>query len=317
MENIAHADPALAPIGLSAFAMAMTVGRLFGDRARVKYGDRNLMVACGLIATLGLACAIIFIQPFAVIGGLFIVGIGLSAIVPIAYSVAGHTKDLPPGVGLAMVTTVGYSGFLFGPPSDLISTYDSRGNLPVLLGDVRLLFDGDAAPLFGIGPFQITAQVPYSVAVKSEVSVQLFYKQIPSNTIALKVVPAAPGIFTFPGSSQAVVLNEDGSVNSAGNPAASGSVIALFATGYGQTSPPGVTGKAAQTPYATPLIPVSVTIADVPADLLYQAEAPGFVGLLQVNARVPAIGTGRPRSVPIILKIGDQPSPNGVTISVL
>ncbi len=208
-------------------------------------------------------------------------------------------------------------GFLFGPPSDLISTYDSRGNLPVLLGDVRLLFDGDAAPLFGIGPFQITAQVPYSVAVKSEVSVQLFYKQIPSNTIALKVVPAAPGIFTFPGSSQAVVLNEDGSVNSAGNPAASGSVIALFATGYGQTSPPGVTGKAAQTPYATPLIPVSVTIADVPADLLYQAEAPGFVGLLQVNARVPAIGTGRPRSVPIILKIGDQPSPNGVTISVL
>ena len=109
----------------------------------------------------------------------------------------------------------------------------------------------------------------------------------------------------------------DGSVNSAGNPAASGSVIALFATGYGQTSPPGVTGKAAQTPYATPLMPVSLTIADVPADLLYQAEAPGFVGLLQVNARVPAIGTGRPRSVPIILKIGDQPSLSGVTISVL
>ncbi|HWA35788.1 MAG TPA: hypothetical protein VG737_16710, partial [Cyclobacteriaceae bacterium] len=37
-------------------------------------------------------------------------------IVPIAYSIAGHTKNLPPGVGLAMVTTVGYSGFLFGPP---------------------------------------------------------------------------------------------------------------------------------------------------------------------------------------------------------
>src|SRR5258706_354556 len=51
-------------------------------------------------------------------------------------------------------------GFLFGPPSDLISTYDSRGNLPASLGDVRLLFDGEAAPLFGIGPFQITAQVP-------------------------------------------------------------------------------------------------------------------------------------------------------------
>jgi MFS family permease len=51
-----------------------------------------------------------------VITGFFMVGIGLSVIVPIAYSVAGNAPDLPPGVGLAMVTTVGYSGFLVGPP---------------------------------------------------------------------------------------------------------------------------------------------------------------------------------------------------------
>ena len=116
MENIANADPALAPLGLSAFALAMTIGRLFGDGARLRFGDRALMIACGLVASAGLSVAIIFIHPFAVIAGLFIVGIGLSTIVPIAYSIAGHTKDLPPGVGLAMVTTVGYSGFLFGPP---------------------------------------------------------------------------------------------------------------------------------------------------------------------------------------------------------
>ena len=138
MENIAQADPALAPIGLSAFALAMTIGRLFGDRARVKYGDRNLMVACGLIAAVGLGCAILFIHPFAVIGGLFIVGIGLSAIVPIAYSVAGHTKDLPPGVGLAMVTTVGYSGFLFGPP--IIGFIANWQSLRIALGLVMILF---------------------------------------------------------------------------------------------------------------------------------------------------------------------------------
>lgn len=116
MENIAGADPALAPIGLSAFALAMTIGRTLGDGARIRFGDRPLMIACGLTSAIGLSIALIFIQPFAVIAGLFIVGIGLSAIVPIAYSIAGHTKDLPPGVGLAMVTTVGYSGFLFGPP---------------------------------------------------------------------------------------------------------------------------------------------------------------------------------------------------------
>ncbi len=116
MENIAKADPALAPLGLSAFALAMTIGRVFGDGARIKFGDKALMVVCGVVATVGLSIAIIFVHPITVIAGLFIVGLGLSAIVPIAYSIAGHTKDLPPGVGLAMVTTVGYTGFLFGPP---------------------------------------------------------------------------------------------------------------------------------------------------------------------------------------------------------
>jgi MFS family permease len=138
MENVAMADHALAPIGLSAFALAMTIGRIFGDAARVKFGDRSLMVACGLIATLGLSVAIISSQPFIVIGGLFIVGLGLSSIVPITYSVAGHTKDLPPGVGLAMVTTVGYSGFLFGPP--IIGFIAQWQNLKVSLGFVAVLF---------------------------------------------------------------------------------------------------------------------------------------------------------------------------------
>lgn len=138
MENIAKANHALAPIGLSAFALAMTIGRTFGDGARVKFGDRSLMVGCGLVATMGLSIAIIFTHPFIVIAGLFIVGIGLSAIVPIAYSIAGHTKDLPPGVGLAMVTTVGYTGFLFGPP--VIGFIAQWQNLRVALGLVALLF---------------------------------------------------------------------------------------------------------------------------------------------------------------------------------
>lgn len=138
MENIAHAGKSLAPIGLSSFALAMTLGRIVGDRARIRLGDRTLMIACGIIATIGIFIAIIFTHPFAVIGGLFVVGIGLSAIVPICYSMAGHTRDLPPGVGLAMVTTVGYSGFLFGPP--LIGFLAQWQNLRVALGLPAFLF---------------------------------------------------------------------------------------------------------------------------------------------------------------------------------
>jgi len=94
----------------------MTIGRIFGDRVRTHLGDKRLITLGGIISTLGLSMALAFPQPYIVIVGFFLVGIGLSTIVPIAYSLAGNAKGLPPGVGLAMVTTVGYSGFLFGPP---------------------------------------------------------------------------------------------------------------------------------------------------------------------------------------------------------
>jgi fucose permease len=116
MEEVSQASKVIAPFGLSAFALAMTIGRLVGDKARLRLGDRNLLMLCGVVASAGLFSVVLFIHPYTVIASLFAVGIGLSVIVPIAYSIAGHTKDLPPGVGLAMVTTVGYTGFLFGPP---------------------------------------------------------------------------------------------------------------------------------------------------------------------------------------------------------
>jgi MFS family permease len=116
MENIANAGTTLAPLGLSAFALAMTIGRIIGDKTRARYGDKKLMVVCGLIATIGLSVSILVSQPMVVMIGFFLVGAGLSVIVPIAYSVAGSSNSVSPGVGLAMVTTVGYSGFLFGPP---------------------------------------------------------------------------------------------------------------------------------------------------------------------------------------------------------
>jgi len=76
--------------------------------------------------------------PYVSIAGFFFVGLGLSTIVPITYSLAGNSKDLPPGVGLAMVTTVGYSGFLFGPP--IIGFLADLYNLRIALVVVAVLF---------------------------------------------------------------------------------------------------------------------------------------------------------------------------------
>jgi MFS family permease len=138
MKTVALASESLTPIGLSAFALAMTLGRFFGDSARLKFGDRILMIRCGIIALIGMAIMLSFPNPYMAIIGFFIVGIGLSSIVPIAYSIAGNTKDLPPGVGLAMVTTVGYSGFLFGPP--IIGLLADWQSLRIALVVVAVLF---------------------------------------------------------------------------------------------------------------------------------------------------------------------------------
>jgi MFS family permease len=138
MENIVVTSKTLAPFALSAFATAMTAGRIFGDKARAAWGDRKLIIAGGIMATFGLGLALALPTVYTSIAGFFLVGLGLSTIVPITYSIAGNMKGLPSGVGLAMVTTVGYSGFLFGPP--IIGFLADFSNLRIGLLLVVVLF---------------------------------------------------------------------------------------------------------------------------------------------------------------------------------
>ena len=116
MKNIALSDATLAPIGLASFSIAMMLGRTIGDKGRATFGDQKLLVYNSLIALSGILLMILFPYPLIVIFSLFLTGLGLSVIVPIAYSTAGNIKGIAPGVGISMVTTIGYSGFLFGPP---------------------------------------------------------------------------------------------------------------------------------------------------------------------------------------------------------
>jgi len=85
-----------------------------------------------------------------------------------------------------------------------------------------------------------------------------------------------------------VVVNQDGSPNSALDPTALGSILTFYATGEGLTNGSNLSGQAAVAPYPSPVLPVTLTVAGFPAQILYAGSAPGAVGLLQVNARVPA-----------------------------
>ena len=154
---------------------------------------------------------------------------------------------------------------------------------------------------------------------RSGTQVQVQNGKLISDPVALPVTATAPSIFSVDlgGTGPAAILNQDGlTVNSAANPAARGSVISIYATGGGQTSPPGVDGSFSFGPVFPQLkLPAQVWIDGQPADVLYAGAAPGSVaGLLQVNARVPAAASSG--AVSIQLQVGDAASQTGMTMVV-
>jgi uncharacterized protein (TIGR03437 family) len=131
------------------------------------------------------------------------------------------------------------------------------------------------------------------------------------------VEPSAPGVFTADGTGkgQAAAINEDGSVNSGANPAARNTIVSLFVTGEGQTSPSGIDGKVGTSPLPRPVLPVLVTIDGKPAEVSYAGGVSGAVaGTMQVNAKIPA--NSQPGNVPVVVTVGSATSQLGVTIAV-
>jgi uncharacterized protein (TIGR03437 family) len=192
-----------------------------------------------------------------------------------------------------------------GPESGVAGALDSTGMLANLLSGAEVRFDGVPAPMFYAQFGQLNVQVPYTVAGNSVTQVQTLYQGSPSGSLDLVVANAAPAVFP-------VVVNQDGFPNSETDPTALGSILTFWATGEGLTNGPNISGQAAVAPYPSPLLPVTLTVAGFPAQILYAGSAPGEVGVLQVNARVPAgfIPTG-----PVVaeLTVGSAVAP-GLTI---
>ena len=178
-----------------------------------------------------------------------------------------------------------------GPAEGEPGRLESPRRVATELVDVEVFFDGAPAPLFFVRADQINAQAPYSLDGKSETEVHVRFQGRDSERVEFDVAPSAPGIFAFfndPG--RAVVFNQDGTLNSEDNPAMRGEVVVFFATGEGQTTPPGVDGLLAPevlSQLPRPELPVTVTIGRRDARVLFAGSAPNFAGLLQVNARVP------------------------------
>ena len=131
------AGTATAAAAFAAFSMMMAAGRFTGDALVARVGGDVVVRTGGALAAVGLGLTLVIGHPVVAVIGFGLVGAGLSCVFPVVLSSAARTPDLPPSAAIAAVCTVGYFGFLLGPP--MIGGLAELIGLPAALGLVVLL----------------------------------------------------------------------------------------------------------------------------------------------------------------------------------
>ncbi|HTM51478.1 MAG TPA: M12 family metallopeptidase [Bryobacteraceae bacterium] len=217
---------------------------------------------------------------------------------------------------LAPGEVIGIFGLRLGPAAPA-GMQVNNGRVSTALAETRVLFDGVPAPLVSVSSNLIGAIVPYRTAGQTHTVIQVEFQGRAGNAVTFPLSAAAPALFTMASSGlgQASIVNQNGSVNSADNPAVPGSTVLLFGTGEGTTSPAGTDGQIATTIFPRPVLPVQVTIGGRAAEVQYAGSAPGNVaGVFEILVTVPPDCPSG--AVPIAVSVGGFTSPEVATIAV-
>ena len=217
--------------------------------------------------------------------------------------VTGSGPSAPPVISQGgIVNAVSYSP---GPiaPGELTSIFGSNfgasslqvnaavnNSIPFTLGRTKVLFNGQPGAIAAVTPTQINVFVPYEVSTPVNVQVQV--DNMLSAPVTIPVAATAPGFSPS-------ILNQDGTLNTAANPAPRGSIVSFYGTGLGAMSPQLSDGNLAiSTPYSTPRNTPTLTIGAQPAQILYSGDAPTLpTGVFQINAIIPPSINPGPASV--------------------
>jgi uncharacterized protein (TIGR03437 family) len=156
--------------------------------------------------------------------------------------------------------------------------------LPTTLGSTQVLINGQAATLDYVSPTEINAQVPLDAPVDAPTTVSVINAGNQSNFAALNIHSAALGIFTYR-QNQAVVQNQNVSLNSPTNPAHPGDVVVGYLTGGGSVNAKGPWMTGGASPAGPVTSRYSITVGGQQAQTLYLGLTPGFVGLYQETSR--------------------------------
>lgn len=136
-QSAVHAPAKLILFGPLSFMFMMATMRLTGDRFIIKFGVKPMLQLSGIVISLGFITAVAFPYLFSAAFGFLLVGFGVALVVPMVYGLAGKSKTMAPGVALAAVSSIGFLGFLAGPP--LIGFIAQAASLRVSFSIIALL----------------------------------------------------------------------------------------------------------------------------------------------------------------------------------
>jgi uncharacterized protein (TIGR03437 family) len=173
------------------------------------------------------------------------------------------------------------TGSNLGPATQVNGQLDSTGHLPFSLAGTTVLFDSIPAPIVSVASNSITCFAPFEITQTTNITAESNGQR--SNTVKWGVKAADLQILS--------VVNPDGTLNSATNPARPGDVILFYVSGLGETLPLSADGLVNSAPLAVPVASVMVNVAGHVVQPLYIGAAPGQVaGIVQLNVQVPAAG---------------------------
>jgi len=115
-KKVVETAAAYTTLGYVAFTGTMATGRFLGDWLVTKFGVKKVLQWSGTVIASGLLLAVLFPNIITATAGFLFVGFGVSSVVPIAYGLAGRSNTMSPGMALSAVSTIGFLGFLIGPP---------------------------------------------------------------------------------------------------------------------------------------------------------------------------------------------------------
>ncbi|HEX2532671.1 MAG TPA: MFS transporter [Chitinophagaceae bacterium] len=115
-QKVVQAEPQWVGAGYAAFMCTMAGGRFIADRMAHRFGIRRTILFSGALIATGLATAVLFPTLGSALAGFLLVGFGVSSVVPLVYSEAGKSEHLSPSHALSAVSSIGFLGFLAGPP---------------------------------------------------------------------------------------------------------------------------------------------------------------------------------------------------------